>query len=80
MEYANASKIQCIQKQNCQIPMLVHDCVLQACDSDADPTQAAPPFAGAGLLQTRLLDCVPLAQLLVHVLHADQSPQLPLTI
>ena len=36
--------------------MAVHDCVLQACDSVALPTQAAPPLAGAGLLQTRVRD------------------------
>ena len=29
-------------------------CVLQANDSDLDPTQAAPPLAGAGLLQRRV--------------------------
>ena len=60
--------------------MAVHDCVLQACDAVALPTQAAPPLAGAGLLQTRVLDWVPLAQVLVQVLNADQAPQLPLTV
>jgi hypothetical protein len=54
--------------------------VLQACDSDALPTQFAPPAPGAGLLQRRVLVWVPLSQVLLQVLHADQAPQLPLTI
>ena len=53
--------------------------MLHACDPDADPTQAAPPLDGAGLLQTRVRDWVPLAQGLVQADQADQAPQLPLT-
>ncbi len=58
----------------------MHDCVLQACDAEAEPMQAAPPLAGAGLLHNRDLDWVPLAQVFVQVLHAVQAPQLPLTV
>ncbi len=56
-----------------------HACVLQACDSDALPAQAAPPFEGAGLLHRRVRVWSPLPQVLLQEPQADQAPQLPLT-
>jgi hypothetical protein len=33
-------------------PIAIHACVLHACD--AEPEQAAPPFAGVGFVQVRV--------------------------
>ena len=54
--------------------------MLQVADSVADPEQAKPPLDGAGLLQSRVRDRVPPPQVRLHVPHADQAPQLPLTV
>ena len=53
--------------------------MLQACDSDPDPGQVAPPLDGAGLLQTRERDCVPPPHVRLQAPKADQAPQFPLT-
>jgi hypothetical protein len=58
----------------------VHAWVLQACDSDAEPTQAAPPLAGAGLLQRRVRVRVPPPQVRLQVPNAAHAPQFPLTL
>jgi hypothetical protein len=54
--------------------------VLQSFDSNEMPTQSAPPFSAAGLLQRRLLVWLPPPQVLLQVDQADQSPQLPFTL
>jgi hypothetical protein len=54
--------------------------VLQVADSVDAPEQARPPLEGAGLLQSRVRDRVPPPQVRLHVPHADQAPQLPLTV
>ncbi len=53
--------------------------MLQARDSDELPAQAAPPLAGAGLSQKRVLVWEPLPQLWLQVAQADQAPQFPFT-
>jgi hypothetical protein len=58
----------------------VHAWVLQACDSDPDPTQAAPPLAGAGLLQRRVRVRVPPPQVRLQVPNEAHAPQFPLTL
>ena len=51
--------------------------MLQDRVSELDPEHVSPPFAGAGLVQ--LLECVwlPPPHVLVQVVKADQSLQLP---
>ena len=47
-------------------------CVLQSWFSDVFPTQGAPPYSGAGLVQLRVRTCVPPPHDTVHV---PQDPQ-----
>ena len=53
---------------------LLHDWV-----SSAGPTQSAPPFWGAGLLQSRFLACCPPPHVLSHSPQGCQGDQLPST-
>lgn len=66
------------QKQH-QVALPLHVEGLQDVDSVEGPTQARPPFWGAGLEHVRLLDLTPPPQVLEHVVHPPQAPQLPLT-
>jgi len=43
------------------------------------PVQERPPYAGTGLLHVRVLDLLPLPQVLVHVVHPGHVAQLPFT-
>lgn len=51
--------------------------MLQDCDEVDEPEQEFPPLAGAGLLQDRDRDCVPLPHDLVQLPNEPQPPQLP---
>jgi hypothetical protein len=53
--------------------------VLQLRDDVDDPEHDRPPWAGLGLVQLRLLVCVPEAHDLVHDPYPDQDDQLPWT-
>src|SRR3989339_264859 len=56
----------------------VQGLVLQCCVASLDPLQSDPPFPGAGLLQVRVLVCVPVPQVSEQAFHALQSDHLPL--
>ena len=43
------------------------------------PGHPEPPYAGAGLLQDRVLDFLPRPQDLVHDVHPAHPPQTPFT-
>jgi hypothetical protein len=50
-----------------QVPSTAHAWVLQFCDEVVEPAQSAPPLNGAGLSHARVIDCVPVPQLLEQV-------------
>ena len=54
--------------------------VLQFSLKELDPEQLFPPQEGAGLLQLRDRDLVPVPHDLLQVDQAAQDPQLPLTV
>lgn len=43
------------------------------------PSHCGPSNAGGGLLQSLILDCIPLPQVSLQGLHGSQDPQLPAT-
>lgn len=52
---------------------------VQAWECVEDPLHAAPLYAGAGLLQDLVLDCVPLPHVTEQLPYDDQLPQFPFT-
>lgn len=59
--------------------LLGHGPSSQPVDSCKSPTQLTPPYSGTGLLHSRVLVCVPVLQVTVHVFHSLQSVKPPST-
>lgn len=69
----------CMRQESSDWKLPGHGVGSQVCSSTASPEQAAPPYAGAGLVQSRVRVRVPVPQVTEQVLQLVQSLNPPST-